>query len=211
MTRVPPGSLTVQDHDMRLFLDICTGAGLAAAAGIRPFLPALVAGLLATLNATIDFEHSSYAFLEKGWFLLLILALMLAAIALQRVRGVDAVESGPGGAVIGVMGLVIGALLFAGTLADHGYATWPGLIGGVLCAALGYVAVRSLLQRVRARVDAAVQNALVAYQDAAAFAGAVLAVLLPPVSIVMIGFLGWLMIGGRRREGEKYAGLRILR
>jgi len=33
----------------------------------------------------------------------------------------------------------------------------------------------------------------------------------PPVSILLVGFLGWLLIGGRRRAGEKYAGLRILR
>jgi hypothetical protein len=196
---------------MRLFLDICTGAGLAAAAGIRPFLPALVAGLLATLDATIDFEHTDYAFLEKPWFLLAILLAMLAVLVLQRLRGAEAVEEGPAGAAIAGVGIALGALLFAGTLADHGYTAWPGLIAGVICAALGHFAVRSLFQRVRARVDQAVKNALVVYSDAASFAGAVLAILVPPVSIVLLGFLGWLMIGGRRRQGEKYAGLRILK
>jgi hypothetical protein len=36
-------------------------------------------------------------------------------------------------------------------------------------------------------------------------------VLAPPVSIVAVGFLAWLLQGGRRRSGEKYAGLRVLR
>jgi hypothetical protein len=27
----------------------------------------------------------------------------------------------------------------------------------------------------------------------------------------VVGALAWLLLGGRRREGEKYAGLRILR
>ena len=40
---------------------------------------------------------------------------------------------------------------------------------------------------------------------------AALAILIPPISIVAIGFFVWLLAGGRRREGEKYAGLRILR
>ncbi|MCW3007850.1 MAG: hypothetical protein JWP17_2476 [Solirubrobacterales bacterium] len=196
---------------MRLFLDICTGAGLAAAAGIRPFLPALVAGVLALLNATIDFQHTDYAFLEKPWFLIVIAVAMVATFALERARGAAALESGPVGIALALIGIVLGALLFAGTLADHGYTAWPGLVGGAVCAALGHFAVRPLITRVRARVDDAVRGALSAYQEFAAFAGALLAVLVPPVSILLVGFLAWLMIGGRRREGEKYAGLRILR
>jgi hypothetical protein len=31
------------------------------------------------------------------------------------------------------------------------------------------------------------------------------------VSVLAIGFLVFLLVKGRRREGEKYAGLRILR
>jgi hypothetical protein len=33
----------------------------------------------------------------------------------------------------------------------------------------------------------------------------------PPISAVIVGALVWLLLGGRRREQEKYAGLRILR
>ena len=40
---------------------------------------------------------------------------------------------------------------------------------------------------------------------------ALVAVLLPPLALVVAGFFAWLLAGGRRREGEKYAGLRILR
>ena len=31
------------------------------------------------------------------------------------------------------------------------------------------------------------------------------------VILLVVGALAWLLLGGRRREGEKYAGLRILR
>ena len=38
-----------------------------------------------------------------------------------------------------------------------------------------------------------------------------LSILFPPLAIVIIAGLVWLLVGSRRRAGEKYAGLRILR
>ena len=52
--------------------------------------------------------------------------------------------------------------------------------------------------------------ALPLYADGGSLAAAALAIIIPPVSILIIGFLAWLWIGGRRRAGEKYAGLRSL-
>jgi hypothetical protein len=40
---------------------------------------------------------------------------------------------------------------------------------------------------------------------------AAIAILLPPVSLLAIAAFVFLLITGGRREGEKYAGLRILR
>jgi hypothetical protein len=39
----------------------------------------------------------------------------------------------------------------------------------------------------------------------------VISVLAPPAGIVALVLAAWLLIAGRRREGQKYAGLRILR
>ena len=44
-----------------------------------------------------------------------------------------------------------------------------------------------------------------------AIVAALVAVLVPPLSIAVVGFLVWLLQGGRRRSGEKFAGLRVLR
>ena len=49
------------------------------------------------------------------------------------------------------------------------------------------------------------------YAEAAALAAAGLSVLLPPLAVLVAAGLAWLLAGGRRRAGEKYAGLRILR
>jgi hypothetical protein len=38
-----------------------------------------------------------------------------------------------------------------------------------------------------------------------------LSILFPPLALLVLAGLLWLLLGSRRREGEKYAGLRILR
>src|SRR4051794_15274637 len=132
-------------------------------------------------------------------------------IGLERRIGGERLEQGPLGAALGGIALGMGAVLFAGSLADNGYTSWPGLIGGIACAALGQAAVRGLFGRVRARLDRDAQQALPAYAETSSLLGAGLVILLPPLAIVLLGFQAWLVAGGRRRSGEKYAGLRILR
>jgi hypothetical protein len=191
---------------MDTVFDILTGAGLAAAAGIRPFLPALAAGALAAADLTIDFEGTDLSFLEKpGWLLAIVVAL-IAVVLLQR-RG----DSSTLDNAVALIAVAVGAALFAGALADHSDTWWPGLPAGVFIAGLAFTASRNLFARVRARLDPDAQAALPVYADGSALLLAVLAILVPPVSVVAIGFLVWLLIGDRRREGQKYAGLRILR
>jgi hypothetical protein len=188
--------------DLTFALDILTAIGLGAACGVRPFIPALAAGALAAANATIDFDHTSYGFLEApGWLLAMAVALVLTILVARFIP-----EYG-----LWVAGLVIAGLLGAGTLQDHHHSAVVGWALGVLCAVLAAAASRDLFGRVRARLDEHTAGALPLYGEAAALLIALLAVLVPPLSIVAVGFLAWLLQGGRRRAGEKYAGLRILR
>ena len=195
---------------MDTVLDILTGIGLGCAAGIRPFLPALAAGAFASADLTIDFDGTDLSFLEgRGWLLALVIALIALVLA-QRTLG-DRSESGPLGILILIISAGIGALLFAGALADHSDVWWPGLIGGAACAVLAYLATRDLLARTRARLEAEAAAALNVYAEGAGLVIAILAILAPPLSLVAVGGLAWLLAGSRRRKGEKYAGLRILR
>ncbi|HEX7300039.1 MAG TPA: DUF4126 domain-containing protein [Solirubrobacteraceae bacterium] len=191
---------------MKLLLDILQGMGVSAAAGLRPFLPTLLVGALAADDLGVDFDHTDFAFLESPWFLLAI-AVALVVTTLARTR----FETPAGEAMLGGIGLGLGALLFAGTLDDRHATWWPGLIGGLVCAFIAQQGARSLLTRTRARLDAEAAGALFLYVEAAGLVVAGLAVLVPPVSILAIAFFVWLRLGGRRREGEKFAGLRILR
>jgi hypothetical protein len=65
--------------------------------------------------------------------------------------------------------------------------------------------------RVRRRLDQEAANALPVYGEGVALLAAGLSILFPPLAVLVLAGLIWLLVGGRRREGEKYAGLRILR
>ncbi len=203
---------------VHLILYIGEGAGLAAAAGLRPFLPTLLAGVLAsdalTLYAGVglDFSHTDYSFLQSLDFLLVVVVLLTAALVAQRLVGAERFESGPLGAAVAGLGIGLGAVLFAAVLAEHGDSPWPGLVGGILCAGLAQLAARGLLARTRGRLaPGAAQEALIVYVDGVALALAAVAIFLPPASFVALAFLARLLFGARRRAGEKYAGLRILK
>ena len=199
---------------MSLFLDIGTGAGLSGATGVRPFLPPLLAGALARGDVGIDFDATDWSFLESPGFLLGVLALAVLAYLAERSganrgpprNGRDATRVAGG-----LIGLVLGALLFAGAMADGEEPSWVGLVAGPVCAALGWLAVGGLLDRARARLEGGAATLLGVYAEVAALMLAALAIFLPPVSYLMLVAFVVLLLGGRRREGEKYAGLRVLR
>jgi hypothetical protein len=194
---------------MNYLLDLLQGLGIAAAIGIRPFLPTLLAGALAAGNVGVDFDHTSFSFLEKPVFLL---AVLIAVGVLGIVeRRQDLSSNAPGVAVLIGIALALGALLASGSIADGSSDWWPGLIVGPAAAALGFVAARSLFGRVRARLDSETAAALPIYAEGVALLAAGLSILLPPLAILVVAGLAWLLAGGRRRAGEKYAGLRILR
>lgn len=196
---------------MTLFLAICTGIGLALAVGLRPFLPALFAGALARGDAGIDFEGTDVSFLEDPLFLLALVIAVVALVLASRRSDPERLARGPLGAAVAGIGLALGALLFGGVLQDEGYALWPGLIGGLACAALAEAAGRGFFAATRSRLDADAAATLPLYAIGASILLVALAVFVPPVSLLALGFLAWLLLGQRRREGRKYAGLRILR
>jgi hypothetical protein len=190
-------------------LDLLQGAGIAAGIGIRPFLPVLLAGALASANVGLDFDGTSFAFLESWQFLLGVLVLVALMDFAQR-RSAD-LEAGPFGWLLLGVAVALGALQGAGSLADHGHPVAAGIVAGAAAAALGFFAARSLFGRVRRRLDPEAQGALPVYGEGAALAAAGLSILFPPLAILVLAGLAWLLAGGRRRAGEKYAGLRILR
>jgi hypothetical protein len=224
-----------------IVFDIGLGLGLAAACGLRPFLPLLLAGALASAGALgVDFGPTGHAFhfLQTSWWLLVVAATLTLAYVLQLLLGLSPVpapaatrlpprpfaaaftilgfkrerrrEDALASAIAG-LGLGAGVLVCAGTLSAHGDAVWPGFTGG-FAALVAQGAVGPVIARARTRLpDRAAREALTLYLDGAALALAALVALLHPLGYIALALLLWLAVGARRRAGEKYAGLRILR
>ena len=192
---------------MKLLLDILQGLGLSQAAGIRPFLPALVAGGAARANVLIDFEGGPFAFMEDPWWRAALAAAALIALILRNQVTKDAYLS----AAFQGLAMGMGALLFCAVLSGDGYVWWPGIPAGLAGAWLSGTAVQDLFGRAATRLDEQASAHLPVYAEALAVVLAALSVVAPPVALVSAGFFAWLIIGGRRRKGEKHAGLRVLR
>ncbi|MBA3808400.1 MAG: DUF4126 family protein [Solirubrobacterales bacterium] len=204
-----------------IFFYIGLGAGLAAACGLRPFLPVLLAGALASSKVLgVSFALDPFHFLRAGWWLLAVAVAFVLAYAVQLLLGQaptldpDSSRTRPDPLAAALVGVAYGtgALLFAGTLAAHRDAWWPGLIGGLLAVWVAQGAVGPVIARARKRLpDRAAREALSVYLDAASLVFAGLVALLHPLGYVLLAALLWLLASGRTRAGEKYAGLRILR
>jgi hypothetical protein len=194
---------------MNLLLDLLQGLGIAAAVGIRPFLPVVLTGALAAADIGLDFDGTSFAFLEAWPFWLAVLIVVIGLeVAARRNKAPD---TGPLLYAGLILVVALGALEAAGSVDDRSDPWIIGLIGGAAAAVLGWAAARSLFTRVRRRLAPDAAHALPVYGEGVAALAAGASILFPPLAIVVIGALAWLLAGGRRREGEKYAGLRILR
>jgi hypothetical protein len=117
--------------------------------------------------------------------------------------------------VLGAAGVAIGSLEFAGSLADEGYAAGAGLPAGAICAAVGFVAAQAFFGRAVARARTGGREEAASFVEmfaqGAALVLAVLAVFVSPVAWIAFAFALWIAFVQRRRAGQKYEGLRILR
>jgi hypothetical protein len=195
---------------MSLFLDIGEGAGLAGATGVRPFLPPLLAGVLARGDNGIDFDHTKYHFLESTWFLLVVLAVAVIAYFLERNQP-GRVPAKLVERLLFSAAIVLGALLFAGTLAGDGKTSWWGIVGGAACAALGYTAIAALFARARSRLTGGAAALINVYADALALGIAGVSIAVPPLAFLALAVFLLLMARSRGQGDRKYQGLRILR
>lgn len=195
---------------MDLFLAISQGTGLALATGVRPFLPPLLAGALARADAGVDFSGTDFSFLESIPFLAVMLALTALVTTVGRQTQASALVR-----VLGAAAIALGALEFAGSLAEESYAGGPGLVAGAAIALLGFLAAVTFFEGTRARLAARGESGsaslLTVIADAASVVLAAIAVFVGPLSYLPLAFCVWLLTAQRRRAARKYEGLRVLR
>jgi uncharacterized membrane protein YhaH (DUF805 family) len=208
---------------MSLAFDIGQGAGLAGATGVRPFLPPILTGALASGDIGVDFDDTTFDWVESPAFLAVVLALSVLSYFLERQMAATAPEATGGGngtgrperspiqAALAVIAMVLGALLFGASLAEGGETEWPGVIAGILCAFLGFMAVAMLFARARARLEGGAAALLNVYADMTSLALAALSILFPPLGFVVLAAFVVLLVRAQRGGAKKYEGLRILR
>jgi hypothetical protein len=182
-----------------LFFDIGQGSGLAAASGVRPFLPPILAASFGRADFGVNFSGGDFAFLESLPFIAVMAALAVAAY-LARVPP----------PVLAALAVVLGALLFAGSLTEGDRDGWVGLPLGAACAALAWYASARFFARARARLESD-GGLIAAYGDLTALSLAIVSVALPPLAFVALAAFVLLLLRGRAAEERKYEGLRILR
>jgi hypothetical protein len=191
--------------------DIGLGLGLATACGLRPYLPALLAGALGSAGAlSVGFGSGRFSFLQAGWWLLAV-AVVLALSYVLQLR-LSAERFGASSTIVAAHAIPVGALLFAGVLSAHRDAWWPGLVGGAAAATLARAAVVPVIEGARARLsDRTAREALTVYIDGCSLALAALVALLHALGLIAPLLVAWLLLRTRARAGAKYAGLRIMR
>jgi hypothetical protein len=201
---------------MSLAFDIGQGAGLAGATGVRPFLPPLLTGALASGDIGVNFSGTSFDWVESPGFLAVVLALAVLVYAVDRrtppaPRDPTERRPPPMQATVAVLAMVLGAVMFGASLAEGGETEWPGVIAGMLCAFLGYAAVATLFARARSRLEGGAAALLNAYADVTSLLLAGASILFPPLGFaILIGFVV-LLVRATRGGDRKYEGLRILR
>ena len=99
---------------MDFVFDLLQGAGIAAAIGIRPFLPTLLVGALAAGDLGIDFDGTDFSFLEQPAFLAAVVVLLAITIIAVRRSGPDTLDRQPWAYLLGSFAVVVGLLMAAG-------------------------------------------------------------------------------------------------
>jgi len=175
---------------------ISQGLGLAAAAGLLSAAPLA----LAASAATQGWLQSPIAIADDA----VTVAVCWALVAIELVA--DAVW--PGAQAGARLGRRIVAGGFAFELAAGGDIPYVGLVLGALVAG----AVGLAMRRLRAgAVKAGGDVRGTALVEDGAGIGAALVALIPFVGYLMTAAAGWLLLRQRRREDQKFRGLRVLR
>jgi hypothetical protein len=165
----------------------------------------------------IDFTGTDWSWMESWIFLGILAAVYILFWAMDRKGDSEVIRPGgramEAGAPYPFFCALAGALLFAGSLADGGETSWPGLLAGAAAGFVGYLAFGLLFMRANQRLLAAGDPGVVLGlgRDLLTVALSVLCVLADPIGYAVLAVAIVLIFTARRREGEKYEGLRILR
>jgi hypothetical protein len=183
-----------------------TGLGLSAAAGLNAYIPLLLVGLLSRFTGVITLPEP-YRWIQSGWALGVVAALLVAEVVLDKVAVVDHLNDLVQTLVRPTVGGVIFAAAAAAEQADASAwmqrHQWVGVLLGVVVAG----AVHALKATARPLVNVStvgVGTPLVsAAEDAASLGMSLVAVFLPLLVVVALLPLAWAGVALVRRARRR--------
>ncbi|MEU7714169.1 DUF4126 domain-containing protein [Micromonospora chalcea] len=196
-------------------LEVLTGSGLAASAGLNAYIPLLLMGLLSRYTDLVELP-SGWQWLGNGWVVLILAVLLVVETVADKVPVVDHVND----VVQTVVRPTAGGLAFGAgagsetvTVSDpdtfFSSHQWVPVVVGVLIA-LGVhllkAAARPVINATTAGVGAPVASTA---EDATSVVMSVVALLLPVLVLVfllgLVFFVPWLFRRRRERRRERAA------
>ena len=196
-------------------MELLTGFGLATAAGLNAYIPLLALGLLARFTDLVTLP-AGWAWLETGWVMAIVAALLAVEIVADKVPALDTINDTvqtfvrptAGGIVFGSgTAAQTAAVADPGAFAQSGQ--WIPVVLGIVVALV--VSLTKSTVRPAANVATAGMAApvLSTVEDVVSVVLVVLAILLPVLVLVAVVALGWAAFRViRRRRRRPAAGAR---
>ncbi|MBY8873379.1 DUF4126 domain-containing protein [Micromonospora sp. PLK6-60] len=196
-------------------LEVLTGSGLAASAGLNAYIPLLLMGLLARFTDLVDLPKG-WQWLGNGWVIVILAALLAIEVVADKVPVVDHVND----VVQTVVRPTAGGLAFGAgsssetvTVSDpdtfFSSHQWVPVVVGVLIALGVHLlksAARPVINATTAGIGAPVASTA---EDATSVVMSVVALLLPVLVLVflvgLVGFLFWFLRRRKDRRRERAA------
>ncbi|MFG2169662.1 DUF4126 domain-containing protein [Micromonospora chersina] len=196
-------------------LEVLTGSGLAASAGLNAYIPLLLMGLLARYTDLMELP-SGWQWLGNGWVLLILAVLLAVEVVADKVPVVDHVND----VVQTVVRPTAGGLAFgAGSTSETVTVSdpdtffsshqWVPVVVGVLIALGVHLlksAARPVINATTAGFGAPVASTA---EDATSAVMSVVAILLPVLVlaflVLLVAFFFWFLRRRRYRRRERQA------
>ena len=190
-------------------MELLTGLGLASASGLNAYIPLLAMGLLARFTDLVNLP-SGYAWLENGWVLTIVAALLCVEVIADKIPALDSVND----AIQTVVRPTSGGIVFgAGTASQTAAVTDPGAFvssGQWIPIAIGVVvalvmhltktAVRPVANVATAGMAAPVLSTV---EDFTSIGLVFVAILLPVLVLVVLVAIAWVAFKLWRRRRER--------
>lgn len=196
-------------------LEVLTGSGLAASAGLNAYIPLLVVGLLTRYTDLIEVP-GGWQWLGNGWLLTILGVLLAVEVVADKVPALDSIND----TVQTVIRPTSGGLVFGAgsasqtvTVSDPGTFVdsnqWVPVAAGVVLALTVHAiksTARPLINTVTAGIGAPVVSTV---EDVASAVVSVVAIIIPILVILLLAglvvALPWLVVRLRRRRRERQA------